>query len=133
MTLVFDGRGDPYGTVHEASAEAPQAKPSHLRPFLVSSQQGARVTALWLLDPRRAPFRVDPKSLSGLAAHLLLPEACEVWTVDGVLASGAKLTPDAVLFLRGADTVLGLRYLAPADADLRATGVELVADGGRQP
>ncbi len=133
VTLVFDGRGDPYGTVHEASAEAPQAKPSHLRPYLVSSQQGARVTALWLLDPRRSPFRVDPKSLSCLAAHLLLPGACEVWSVDGVLAPGAMLAPDAVLFLRGAGTVLGLRFLAPADADLRATGVELVADGGRQP
>ena len=133
VTFVFDGRGDPYGTVHEASAEAPQAKPSHLRPYLVSSQQGARVTALWLLDPRRAPFRVDPKSLSCLAAHLLLPGACEVWNVDERLAPGAMLAPDAVLFLRGAGTVLGLRFLAPVDADLRATGVELVADGGRQP
>ena len=133
VTLVFDGRGDPYGTVHEASVEAPQAKPSHLRPFLVSSQQGARVTALWLLDPRRAPFRVDPKSLSCLAAHLLLPSGCEVWSVDGRLAPGAMLAADAVVFLRGAGTVLGLRFLAPVDADLRATGVELVADGGRQP
>jgi hypothetical protein len=133
VTLVFDGRGDPYGTVHEASAAAPQAKPSHLRPYLVSSQQGARVTGLWLLDPRRAPFRVDPKTLSGLAAHLLLPASCEVWSVDGVLAPGAILGPDAVVFLRGAGTVLGVRYLAPVDADLRATGVELVADGGRQP
>ena len=133
VTLVFDGRGDPYGTVHEASAEAPQAKPSHLRPYLVSSQQGARVTGLWLLDPRRAPFRVDPLLLSGLAAHLLLPAGCEVWSVDGVLAPGAMLAPDAVVFLRGAGTALGVRYLAPADADLRATGVELVADGGRQP
>ena len=133
VTLVFDGRGDPYGTVHEASAEAPQAKPSHLRPYLVSSQQGARVTGLWLLDPRRDPFRVDPLLLSGLAAHLLLPTGCEVWNVDGVLAPGAMLGPDAVVFLRGALTVLGVRYLAPVDADLRATGVELVADGGRQP
>ena len=133
VTLVFDGRGDPYGTVHEASAEAPQAKPSHLRPYLVSSQQGARVTGLWLLDPRRDPFRVDPLLLSGLAAHLLLPTGCEVWNVDGRLAPGAMLGPDAVVFLRGALTVLGVRYLAPVDADLRATGVELVADGGRQP
>lgn len=133
VTLVFDGRGDPYGTVHEASAEAPQAKPSHLRPYLVSSQQGARVTGLWFLDPRRTPFRVDPNSLSGLAAHLLLPAACEVWDVDGVLVPGAKLAPDAVVFLRGADTVLGVRYLAPREADLRAAVVELVADGGRQP
>ena len=133
VTLVFDGRGDPYGTVHEASAEAPQAKPSHLRPYLVSSQQGARVTGLWLLDPRRDPFRVDPLLLSGLAAHLLLPTGCEVWNVDGRLAPGAMLGPDAVVFLRGALTVLGVRYLAPVDTDLRATGVELVADGGRQP
>jgi len=131
VTLVFDGRGDPYGTLHEASAEAPQAKPSHLRPYLVSSQQGTRVTALWFLDPRRSPFRVDPKSLSGLAAHLLLPAGCEVWNVDDRLAPGAMLGPDAVVFLRGAGTVLGLRFLAPVDADLRATGVELVADGGR--
>ena len=91
------------------------------------------MTALWLLDPRRAPFRVDPKSLSCLAAHLLLPSGCEVWSVDGRLAPGAMLAADAVVFLRGAGTVLGLRFLAPVDADLRATGVELVADGGRQP
>jgi len=132
VTLVFDGRGDPYGTIHEVSAEAPQAKPSHLRPYLVSSQQGPRVTAVWLLDPRRTPFRVDPKSLSGLAAHLLLPAGVEVWSVDGKLTAGAKLPPDAVVFLRGADTALGVRFLAPADADLRAAGLELVADGGRQ-
>ncbi len=131
VTLVFEGRGDPYGMVREASAEAPQAKPSHLRPYLVSSQQGARVTALWLLDPRRSPFRVDPKSLSGLAAHLILPAGLEVWNVDGRLAPGATLAPDAVVFLRGAGTVLGVRYLAPPDADLRAMGLELVADGGR--
>jgi hypothetical protein len=132
VTLVFDGRGDPYGTVHEASAETPQAKPRHLRPYLVSSQQGPRVTALWFLDPRRQPFRVDPHSLAGLAAHLLLPAGVEVWTVDGKLAPNEKLPADAVLFLRGAGTVLGLRFLAPADADLRATELERVADGGRQ-
>jgi len=131
VTLVFDGRGDPYGTLHEASAESPQAKPSHLRPYLVSSQQGTRVTALWLLDPRRSPFRVDSKSLSGLAAHLLLPAGVGVWNVDGRLAQGATLEPDAVVFLRGAGTAMGLRFLAPTDADLRATGLEFVADGGR--
>lgn len=133
VTFVFDGRGDPFGTVHEASAEAPQAKPSHLRPYLVSSQQGARVTGLWLLDPRRSPFRVDPKSLSGLAAHLLLPTGCEVWSVDGKLDPGATLAPDAVVFLRGADAVLGVRFLAPREADLRAAEVALVADGGQKP
>jgi hypothetical protein len=56
----------------------------------------------------------------------------EVWTVDGRLAANEKLPADAVLFLRGAGTVLGLRFLAPADADLRATELERVADGGRQ-
>jgi hypothetical protein len=90
------------------------------------------VTALWFLDPRRQPFRVDPHSLAGLAAHLLLPAGVEVWTVDGRLAANEKLPADAVLFLRGAGTVLGLRFLAPADADLRATELERVADGGRQ-
>jgi hypothetical protein len=131
VTLVFDGHGDPYGQRHEPAAGSRQAKPRHLRPYLVSSQRGAHVTALWLVDPRRTPFRVDPATLSGLAAHLILPEGCEVHSVDGLVTAGTKLPADAVIFLRGAGTVLAVRFLSPPDADLGASSIELVADGGR--
>ena len=131
VTLVVDGAGDPYGAARGADAEGGPAKARHLRPYLVSSQAGPHVTALWLLDPRRTPFAVDPAALSGLEAHLLLPAACPVWTAEAPLAPGAELPADAVVFVRGRDSALAVRFLAPADADLRARSIVLVADADR--
>lgn len=131
VTLVVDGVGDPYGVVRESDAAGGPAKARHLRPYLVSSQAGPHVTALWLLDPRRAPFAVDPSRLDRLEAHLLVPARSRVWSTEGPLEPGVTLPADTVVFLRGGDCALGVRFLAPADADLRAEGVRFVADGDR--
>lgn len=131
VTLVVDGAGDPYGAARSPDASEGPAKARHLRPYLVSSQAGPQVTALWLLDPRRAPFGVDPAGMSCLAAHLLVPAACETWTVGNRLEPGDALAPDAVVFLRGGDAALGVRFLDSPVADLRARTVEFVADAPR--
>ncbi len=131
VTLVFDGRRDPYGVDRVPAGLAGHLKSHHLRPYMLSSQDGPRVTAMWFLDPRRPPFGVDPGALACLEAHLLLPAGCTIWSGDKPVDAGATLPADAVVFLRGHDAAVGLRYLAPSDADLAATGLRLVADGGR--
>ena len=134
VTLVFDGRHDPYGLDRVPSGVAGHRKSHHLRPYVISSQQGPRVTAAWYLDPRRPAFGVDPQSLSCLEAHVLIPTGCDVWSVEGPLAAGAELPPDSTVFLRGgADTALGIRLLSTAEPDLRPLGLRLVADGGSEP
>jgi len=134
VTLVWAGRHDPYGRDRVPSGAAGQRKPHHLRPYVISSQRGPRVTAAWYHDPRRRAFGVEPRELSCLEAHLLVPTGCDVWSVDGPLAAGAELPVDAVVFLRGgAGVALGIRWLVTAAADLRPQGLRLVADGGDQP
>ena len=59
-----------------------------------------------------------------------MPARCGIWSADGPLDTGAPLPPDAILFLRGDDCALGIRFLAPPDPDLRAASVALVADEG---
>lgn len=133
VTLVFDGRHDPYGLARVPS-DAGHKRPRHLRPYLISSQEGPRVTAAWYLDPRRPAFGVDPTTLSGLEAHLIMPAECRVWTAERPLDAGAELPPEPVVFLRGgAGTVLAIRMLSAAAADLRPRGFRLVADGGNRP
>jgi hypothetical protein len=134
VTLVFDGRHDPYGLNRVPSGAAGHRKSHHLRPYVISSQQGPRVTAAWYLDPRRPAFGVDPQSLSCLEAHLLIPTKCDVWSAEGPLAAGAELPPDSTVFLRGGDgTALGIRLLSVGQPDLRPLGLRLVADGGSEP
>jgi hypothetical protein len=134
VTLVFDGRGDPYGLDRVPSGAAGHRKAHHLRPYVISSQEGPRVTAAWVLDPRRPAFGVDPASLACLEAHLLMPSGCQVWSVEGPLAANADLPPEPVVFLRGgAGTVLAVRVLSAAAADFRPRGFRIVADGGALP
>jgi hypothetical protein len=131
VTLVLDGRRDPYGLDRVPTGAAGQRKPHHLRPYVIGSQEGPRVTAAWYLDPRRPAFGVDPARLDCLEAHLLMPSRCRVWSVEAPLAAGAELPPEPVVFLRGgAGTVLAIRVLSAAAADLRPRGFALVADGG---
>lgn len=132
VTLVVDGADDPYGTSPRPDPATGHVTARHLRPYVVASQEGPRVTGLWFLDPRREPFGVDPETLSGLAAHLIVPTGCSLWSDAGELAAGAELAADAVVFLRGADCALGVRFLAPDDADLRAVGIAYVVDDGRR-
>lgn len=134
MTLVFDGRRDPYGLAPVRNVGTGHSTSRHLHPYLISSQQGPRVTAAWYFDPARSAFSIDPSTLVCLEAHLLLPSGCSVWSADMPLASGGELPPEAVLFLRGGDgAVAGIRTLAPADPHLRPRVLRLVADGGSQP
>ena len=134
ITLVCDGRRDPYGLDRVPSGAAGHRKAHHLRPYVISSQEGPRVTAAWYFDPRRPAFHVDPQSLSCLEAHLLIPTGCGVWSVDGPLAAGGELPPDSIVYVRGgAGTALAIRVLPIAAADLRPQGLRLVADGGTHP
>jgi hypothetical protein len=134
VTLVFDGRRDPYGLSPVRNAGTGHSTSRHLHPYLISSQQGPRVTAAWYLDPARRAFAMDPSTLACLEAHLLLPSGCSVWSADMPLASGAELPPEAVLFLRGGKgAVVGIRTLSAADPHLRPRKLRLVADGGSQP
>lgn len=134
ITLVFDGRHDPYGIDRVPTGAAGHRKSHHLRPYVISSQQGSRVTAAWYLDPRRPAFHLDPQSLCCLEAHLLIPTGCDIWSVDTLLAAGAELPPESVMFLRGGGgTALGIRVLSVNAADLRPHSLRIVADGGSEP
>ncbi len=134
VTLVLDGRDDPYGRRKELVGHGGQAKAHHLRTFLVASQRGPRITAAWMIDPAKPFFRVESAELSCLRAHLIMPADAEVWTVTARLADGAVLPGDATLFLRKDDVVVGIRSLlaasngsAPRTCTLRADAPHLGA------
>ncbi|MFN5757797.1 MAG: hypothetical protein ACK54F_08280 [Planctomycetia bacterium] len=134
VTLVFDGRDDPYGRHKELVGHGAQAKAHHLRTFLVSSQRGPRITAAWMIDPAKPFFRVAPADLSCLRAHLLLPADAEVWTAGARLADGAALGGDATFFVRKGNVAVGIRSLmtgtdgsAPRAFTLRADAPQLGA------
>ena len=134
VTLVVDGRDDPYGRRKELVGHGGQAKAHHLRTFLVASQRGPRITAAWMIDPAKPFFRVESAELSCLRAHLIMPADAAVWTVTERLADGAVLPGDATLFLRKDDVVVGIRSLlaasdgsAPRAFTLRADAPQLGA------
>lgn len=126
VTLVLDGRDDPYGRRKEPIGHGGQSKAHHLRTFLVSSQRGPRITAAWMFDPAVPAFKADPEDLSCLRAHLIMPADAEVWTSDERLVDGAVLPGDATIFIRRQRAVVGIRSLlaasdgsAPRDFRLR--------------
>ena len=126
VTLVIDGRDDPYGRRKEPTAQGGQSKAHHLRTFLASSQRGPRVVAAWMFDPAIPAFKADPDDLTCLKAHLIMPAEAEVWSATDRLADGATLRGDAVFFIRKAEAVVGFRSLlaasdgsAPRDFQLR--------------
>lgn len=132
VTLVIDGRDDPYGRRKEPVGHGGQSKAHHLRTFLVSSQRGPRIAAAWMFDPAVAAFKTDPDDLSCLRAHLLLPADAQVWTGDAPLADGAVLTGNAAFFVRMQDAAVGFRSLlaatdgsAPRDWRLRTDAAKL--------
>ena len=129
VTLLFDGRGDPYGIKKNPVGSAGHHKAQHLKPFLTASQDGSRITAGWLFDPFLPAFKVEPEKLALLEAHLLLPVACAVWTTEAPVAPGTDLPPDAVVFLRQAEAVVGVRFLVGASLPLAAEKLRLEADG----
>jgi hypothetical protein len=126
VTLVIDGRDDPYGRRKEPTAHGGQSKAHHLRTFHASSQRGPRVVAAWMFDPAVPAFKADPDDLTCLKAHLIMPAEAEVWSTTDRLADGATLPGDAVFFIRKAEAVVGFRSLltaaegsAPRDFHLR--------------
>jgi hypothetical protein len=134
VTLVIDGRDDPYGRRKEPVGHGGQSKAHHLRTFLVSSQRGPRITAAWMFDPAVPAFKADPDDLPCLRAHLLLPADAEVWTADALIADAATLPGDAVFFIRMHDAVVAFRSLlaatdgsAPRDWRLRTDAAKLGA------
>jgi hypothetical protein len=114
VTLVLDGRDDPYGRRKEPVGHGGQSKAHHLRTFLVSSQRGPRITAAWMFDPAVPAFKADPEDLSCLRAHLIMPADAEVWTSDERLIDGAVLPGDATIFIRRQQAVVGVRSLLAA-------------------
>ena len=132
VTLVIDGRDDPYGRRKEPVGHGGQSKAHHLRTFLISSQRGPRVTAAWMFDPAVPAFKADPDDLTCLRAHLLLPADAVVWTADTRIADGGTLPGDAVFFIRMHEAVVGIRSLlsatdgsAPRDWRLRTDAAKL--------
>ncbi|MGB8852659.1 MAG: hypothetical protein WCC69_03740 [Pirellulales bacterium] len=114
VTLVIDGRNDPYGRRKEPTAHGGQSKAHHLRTFLASSQRGPRVVAAWMFDPAVPAFKADPDDLTCLKAHLIMPAEAEVWSANDRLTDGATLPGDAVFFIRQAEAVVGFRSLLAA-------------------
>lgn len=128
VTLVFDGRGDPYGRHKEPTSRGGQSKAHHLRTFLISSQRGPRITAAWMFDPSVPAFKVDPHDLSCLQAHLIMPADAEIWTADARIDADGKLPARSTLFLRKADAVVGIRSLLGGEDSSGPQHLELRAD-----
>ena len=131
VTLVFDGRGDPYGRHKEPTSHGGQSKAHHLRTFLVSSQRGPRITAAWLFDPSVPAFKVTAADLTCLQAHLIMPVDTELWTRDGLVDAAGKLPANGVVFLRKGQAAVGIRSLTVPAAGLAPHHLELRLDGGK--
>ena len=131
VTLVFDGRGDPYGRHKEPTSHGGQSKAHHLRTFLVSSQRGPRITAAWLFDPSVPAFKVTATDLTCLQAHLIMPVDTELWTRDGLVDAAGKLPANGVVFLRKGQAAVGIRSLTVPAAGLAPPHLELHVDGSK--
>lgn len=133
VIVVFDGRGDPYGRIREPVGYDRHHKSHHLRPFVISSQRGSRVTAAWYLDPARLATEGRDGRLDRLQAHLVMPADATVRSEAGVLSDGAKLPPAAVVFLRQGDVAVGVRSVVDAGGRGAPARVGIHADGGKAP
>jgi hypothetical protein len=133
VIVVFDGRGDPYGRNREPVGYDRHRKSHHLKPFVISSQRGPRVTAAWYVDPAR--FSPDGRDgrIDSLQAHLVMPVDATVWSEAGVIADGAELPAAAVVFLRKGDVAVGFRSVVDAGGHAAPARVGVHADGGKDP
>lgn len=127
VTLVIDGHGDPYGRRRAVGGDG-HRKPRHLRPFLVSSQDGPRVTAAWHVDPADPAHRLEGDERA-IAAHLVLPADAVVSDERGPLAAGAVLPGDALVFVARGGAVLAVRSVVPTRCDRAPTRFRVVDDG----
>lgn len=133
VIVVFDGRGDPYGRNREPVGYDRHRKSHHLKPFVISSQRGPRVTAAWCVDPAR--FSPDGRDgrIDSLQAHLVMPVDASLWSQAGVLSNGAVLPAAAVVFLRKGDVAVGVRSVVDAGGHAGPARVGVHADGGQDP
>ncbi|NDC53150.1 MAG: hypothetical protein EBZ74_02390 [Planctomycetia bacterium] len=131
VVLVFDGRGDPYGRVRKPVGYDGHHKSHHLKPFVIASQRGRRVTAAWYFDPEKLPPGARDEPLDCLQAHLLLPADAEIWSADVPLSDSAALPAAGVVFLRRGDVAVGVRSLALPDGEAAPGRMEIHADGGQ--
>jgi len=127
VTLVIDGHGDPYGRRRSPGADG-HRKPRHGRPFLVSSQEGNRVTAAWHLDPADPVHRLEGDERR-FAAHLVLPLDATVWCDGAARAGGAEMPGAAVFFIEREGAVLAVRSVVPDGAERSPLRWRLVDDG----
>ena len=133
VTVVFDGRGDPYGRLRQPVGYDGHHKAHHLKPFVIASQRGPRVTAAWYFDPVRLPPGARDVPLDCLHAHLILPADADIWSADAVLSDGMTLPAAGAVFLRKGDVAVGIRSLVAGDGGAAAERVEIRADGGKIP
>jgi hypothetical protein len=133
VVVVFDGRGDPYGRVREPVGYDRHRKSHHLKPFVISSQRGPRVTAAWYLDPGRLSADGLDGKLGRLHAHLIMPADASVWSDTGVLSDDAEVSAAAVVFLRKGDVAVGVRSVVDSHGRGSPTRVAIHADGGKAP
>jgi hypothetical protein len=133
VVVVFDGRGDPYGRIREPVGYDRHRKSHHLRPFVISSQRGPRVTAAWYIDPARLASDGRDGRPDRLQAHLVMPADATVWSEAGVLSDDAKLPAGAVVFLRKGDVAVGVRSIVDARGHAAPIRVGIHADGGKAP
>jgi hypothetical protein len=133
VVVVFDGRGDPYGRIREPVGYDRHRKSHHLRPFVISSQRGPRVTAAWYIDPARLASDGRDVLPDRLQAHLVMPVDAMVWSEAGVLSDDAKLPAGAVVFLRKGDVAVGVRSIVESSGHAAPTRVGIQADGGKAP
>lgn len=111
VTLVIDGHDDPFGRRRALGADG-HRKPRHLRPFLVGSQDGSRVTAAWHLDPADSAHRLEGDERR-FTAHLLLPLDATVWSDGAERVGGDELPGAAVFFVEREGAVLAVRSVVP--------------------
>ena len=133
VVVVFDGRGDPYGRIREPVGYDRHRKSHHLRPFVISSQRGPRVTAAWYIDPARLASDGRDGRPDRLQAHLVMPADAMVWSEAGVLSDDAKLPVGAVVFLRKGDVAVGVRSIVDARGHAAPIRVGIHADGDKAP
>lgn len=133
VALVFDGRGDPYGRIRGPAGFDGHRKSHHLRPFVIASQRGPKITAAWYHDPHRPLPGSKSDPLDCLQAHLIMPADAEVWSATAPLADDAALPAAGVVFLRKAGVAVGIRSVVDAAAGWAPTGLVMHADGGKAP
>ena len=133
VTLVFDGRGDPYGRIRQPVGYDKHHKAHHLRPFVIASQRGPRVTAAWYFDPAHPPPGAGTGQLDCLLAHLILPVDVAIWSAEGLLPDDATVPVDGVVFLRKDDVAVGIRFIPTAGNPAAPQRIGIHADGAPAP